>query len=83
MVLSEMNMVAKKSTRKTANPKALKASPAPVKRSAVSMARKPVQVSMDQKILDKLDKWRAKQTVPPHRSATVEMAVTEWLSKHS
>ena len=43
--------------------------------------RKPVQISMDLKLLERLDKWCAQQTVPPDRSATVQAMITEWLDR--
>jgi Arc/MetJ-type ribon-helix-helix transcriptional regulator len=43
--------------------------------------KKPVSFALDPKLLERIDKWIAKQEVPPSKTAVIESALREWLDR--
>lgn len=46
-----------------------------------SLLRRPVSYALDPKLLDRLDKWRKAQDVPPTKTAIFETALREFLER--
>jgi metal-responsive CopG/Arc/MetJ family transcriptional regulator len=46
------------------------------------LAKIPLGLRIDEGLLEKLDRWRAQQPVPPARTSVVEKALEEFLDRH-
>lgn len=45
------------------------------------MVRPPITTRLDPQLLDRLDRWIAKQSVKVSRTAVIEAALTKWLDE--
>jgi hypothetical protein len=48
----------------------------------VRLAKVPLGLRIDEVLLEKLDRWRMQQPVPPPRTSVVEKAVEEFLDRY-
>jgi len=46
------------------------------------LAKVPLGLRIDEVLLEKLDRWRAQQPVPPARTSVVEKALAEFLDQY-
>lgn len=49
--------------------------------SIMARAKKMVGLALDPKLLERLDRWRERQDVPPSKTAVLEAAIREFLER--